>query len=195
MFTNTCSELHGRRREPVFSHFLHVKYFITKSLNWINGVQYTELPYPCTPSPISTRIYTLYHGVPTLLPSSTRRKGRHKSFEGSYPTPPTGIGDRFSQTISNSGHAVLFRHKRKWWTNSGDHLFNSLLWALLHSFSLHNISPLICPYTNIKPSLARRSRDVYTAYVYTTFLKLNIHLSSFRSVIGFISGAKNLHIL
>jgi hypothetical protein len=47
-----------------------------------------------------------------------------------------------------------------------------------------------------KPFLARRSRDVYTAYVYTTFLKLNINLSPFRSVIVFISGAKNLsHII
>jgi hypothetical protein len=50
--------------------------------------------------------------------------------------------------------------------------------TFLYAFSLHNISPLIFPYTNIKPSLARRSRDVYTAYVqYTTFLKLNIYLS------------------
>ncbi len=38
--------------------------------------------------------------------SSTRSESRQKSFErGNYPLLPTGIGDRYSQTISNLRHA------------------------------------------------------------------------------------------
>ncbi len=53
------------------------------------------------------------------------------------PTSPTGIGDRYWQTISNLGHAELLR---RFWTPpvnesaDGDPLVNSLLWAL-HPYS------------------------------------------------------------
>jgi hypothetical protein len=38
------------------------------------------------------------------------REGSQKPFErGNYPLLPTGIGERFSQTISNLGHSALLR--------------------------------------------------------------------------------------
>jgi hypothetical protein len=43
-------------------------------------------------------------------PSSTRGKtGRNHLNEEITPLLPTGIGERFSQTISNLGHAALLR--------------------------------------------------------------------------------------
>jgi hypothetical protein len=50
------------------------------------------------------------HRVPTLtpLPSSTRGKaGRNHLNEEITPLLPAGIGERFSQTVSNLGHAAL----------------------------------------------------------------------------------------
>jgi hypothetical protein len=51
-------------------------------------------------------------GADSLLPSSTVRvakTGKHQLYEEITPLLPTGIGERFSQTISNLGHAALLR--------------------------------------------------------------------------------------
>ncbi len=53
------------------------------------------------------RLYLEYR-VPNPTPSSTREKaGRNHLNEEITPLLPTGIGERFSQTITNLGHAAL----------------------------------------------------------------------------------------
>jgi hypothetical protein len=44
---------------------------------------------------------------PTLLPLPRGKAGRCHLLEKIIPLLPTGIGERFSQTISNLGHAAL----------------------------------------------------------------------------------------
>ncbi len=49
-------------------------------------------------------------GADTHPPSTTRGKaGRNHLYEDITPLLPTGIGERYSQTISNLGHAALLR--------------------------------------------------------------------------------------
>jgi hypothetical protein len=51
-------------------------------------------------------------GVPTPIPSPSStlgKAGRNQLNEEITPLLPTGIGERFSQTISNLGHAALLR--------------------------------------------------------------------------------------
>jgi hypothetical protein len=57
----------------------------------------------------------LNHTVPTLPPPlrlhiATARKN-HLNDEINYPPPPTGIGERYSQAISDLGHAALLRQR------------------------------------------------------------------------------------
>jgi hypothetical protein len=72
--------------------------------------------------------------TPPPLPLHMAKTGRNHLNKEITPLLPTGIGERFSQTISNLGHAALLRrcelpYKWKCWTNSGGPLVNSLLWA------------------------------------------------------------------
>ncbi len=60
--------------------------------------------------------------------------GRNHLMEKIAPLLPTGIGERYCQTISNLGHAALLRRCelhlfRKYWTSSGGPLVDSLLWG------------------------------------------------------------------
>jgi hypothetical protein len=51
------------------------------------------------------------HRVPTPIPPSSTlgKAGRNHLNEEITPLLPTGIGERYSQTISNLGHAALLR--------------------------------------------------------------------------------------
>ncbi len=77
-----------------------------------------------------------HHRVPTPIhPSSTQGEaGRNHLNEEITPLLPIGLGEQYSQTISNLGHAALMRrcelpYKRKCWTNSRGPLVNSVLWG------------------------------------------------------------------
>jgi hypothetical protein len=79
---------------------------------------------------------------PPLFPLHVAMAGKNHLTEEITPLLPTGMGERFSQTISSLGHAALLRRlwtppiKRKCWTNSGDPLVNSLLRVrALHPYS------------------------------------------------------------
>jgi hypothetical protein len=48
-------------------------------------------------------------GATTPPPSTRGKAGRNHMNEEFTPLLPTGIGERFSQTISNLGHAALLR--------------------------------------------------------------------------------------
>ncbi len=72
----------------------------------------------------------LTHRVPTPshLPLCVAKAGRNHLNEDITPLLPTGIGERYSQTISTLGLAArrceLLHFKRKCWTNSGGPLVN-----------------------------------------------------------------------
>ncbi len=100
-------------------------------LNWISLHQH----HACCSPP--------HHRVPIFPPSSTRRE-RHKNHlneENTLLLLPTGIGERYGQTISNSGHAALLHRcelplsTKVVKTNLGGPLVNSLLWAPHHIIS------------------------------------------------------------
>jgi hypothetical protein len=50
-----------------------------------------------------------YTTDPLPLPLSTAKAGRNHLNESKAPLLLTGIGERYSQTISNLGHAALLR--------------------------------------------------------------------------------------
>ncbi len=67
------------------------------------------------------------HRAPTP-PSSTCSEDKNHLNEEIAPLLPTGIGERFSQTISNLGHAALLSrcdspYKRKYWTTTRGALY------------------------------------------------------------------------
>ncbi len=58
------------------------------------------------------------------LPLRVAKTGKNHLNKEINPLLPTGIGERFSQTILNIGHAdVSSPQKRKGWTNSGGSLY------------------------------------------------------------------------
>ncbi len=75
---------------------------------------------------------------PPPLSQGVAKAGRNHLNEEFKPLLPTGIGERYSQTISNFGHAWCSALAPMWtpllrggkcWTNSGGPLVNSLLWV------------------------------------------------------------------
>jgi hypothetical protein len=61
-------------------------------------------PGRVTPSQVEHRVPT-----PPPLPLRVAKAGRNNFNEEITPILPTGIGDRYSQTISNLGHAAQLR--------------------------------------------------------------------------------------
>ncbi len=68
--------------------------------------------------------------TPSPLPLREKRQEKIIWTRKLSPLLPTGIGERYSQTISNLGHEALADvnspYKRKCWTNSGGLLVNSV---------------------------------------------------------------------
>ncbi len=75
------------------------------------------------------------HRVPTLslLPLRVAKTGKNRLNEEINPLLSTGIGERFSQTISNLGHAALLRRWELPPINESAELTQGALWLILYS--------------------------------------------------------------
>ncbi len=86
-------------------------------------------------SGVRDRLNLSYRAPTPFPPICVAKKGENHLNEEITPLLPTGIGERYSPTISNLGHAALLRrlnspYKRERWTNLEDPLVNSLLWDI-----------------------------------------------------------------
>jgi hypothetical protein len=91
----------SRRLSVLILYFLHCKLALSDSEWIVSGLTVRQIGQD--------------HRMPTPPPSFTRRKAdRNHLNEEIIPLLPTGLGERFSQTISNLGHAdVNSPNKRK----------------------------------------------------------------------------------
>jgi hypothetical protein len=94
-------------------------------------------------------------------PSSTRGKADKNHLNKKITPLPRGIGERYSQTTSKLGHAVLLRRcefplytKVRNYSNSGGPLFNSVLWDCTEWKETFSIATPITPplYLNMVQS-------------------------------------------